>query len=124
MNLRVAGIGEAGAALVGAPTGRDVGTAGVGGQVVDVAIAAGGENDRIGAVPGDFACLQVADDDALGVAIDHHQIEHFGVGMGVNPTRSNHLVQRRISAQQKLLTRLAPGVKGAGNLCTAEGPVV
>jgi hypothetical protein len=28
----------------------------------------------------DFAGVEVADDDALGVAVDDHEVEHLGVG--------------------------------------------
>ena len=124
MDLRVAGIPETGSALVGAPAGGDVGTPGVGGQIVDVAVTAGGENDRISAVPGDFTRLQVANDDALGVAVDHHQVQHLRVGVGFHPTRSDHFVQRRVGSEQELLTGLAAGVEGSGNLRPAEGTVV
>ena len=43
MDLREAGIGEQRAALVGAPDGRGVAAIGVGGEVEDVAVAAGGQ---------------------------------------------------------------------------------
>ena len=124
MNLRVARIAKTGPALVGAPTGRDVRAAGVGGQIVDVTVPAGRQNDRIGAVPGDFAGLQIADDDALGMAVDHHQVQHLGVGVGLHPTSSDHLVERRVGPEQELLSGLAPRVEGAGDLGTTERPVV
>ena len=50
MNLRVAGIGEKGAALVGAIGGRDVAIEGVGGQIEDRAVAAGGQHHGVGDV--------------------------------------------------------------------------
>ena len=50
VNLRVAGIGEERAALVGAPDGGDVAALGVGGEIEDVAVAAGGQHDGVGRV--------------------------------------------------------------------------
>ena len=78
MDLREAGIGEQRAALVRAPDGGDVGALGVGGEIVDVAVAAGGEDDRVGDVTLDLAGDQVARDDAAGRAVDHDQVEHLG----------------------------------------------
>ena len=57
MDLREAGIGEKCAALVGAPAGGDVAAFGVGGEIEDVAIAAGGENDGVADVDFDFAVV-------------------------------------------------------------------
>ena len=90
VNLRVAGIGEAGAALVGAPDGGGVGAARVGREIEDVAVAAGREHDGIGAVAGDLAGDQVADDDALRVAVDDDEVEHLGVACAARrrPRRS------------------------------------
>jgi len=124
MDLRVARVAEAGAALVGAPAGRDIGAPGVGRQVVDVAVAAGRQHHRVGAVPGDLARLQIADDDALGVAVDHHQVEHLGVGVRLDPARADHLVERRVGSEQELLAGLTPGVERAGDLSATERAVV
>ena len=78
MNLRVAGIGEERALLVGAPGGGDVAALGVGREEKHVAVTAGRQHDRIAGVRGDFAGDQVAHDDAFGVAVDHDQVEHLG----------------------------------------------
>ena len=124
MNLRVAGIGEARAALVGAPTGRDVRAARVGREVVNVAVAAGGEHDGVAVVPRDFAGLEVADDDALGVAVHDHEVEHLGVRVGLHAAVGDVAVQRGVSAEQELLPGLAARVERARNLGAAEGAVV
>ena len=69
MDLREAGVGEAGAALVRAPDRRRVGAPRVGREVEDVAVAAGRQHDGVGRVPAELARHQVAHDDALGVPV-------------------------------------------------------
>jgi hypothetical protein len=82
VDLRVAGIREAGAALVGAPDGGGVGAPGVGREIEDVAVAAGGKDDGVGGrVTGDFAGDEIAGDDALGLAVDQDEVEHLLVGV-------------------------------------------
>ena len=77
MNLREARIGEIGPALVTPPDRRHVAVLGVGRKVIDVAVAAGRQHDRVAGErfihPGD----QVAGDDAAGHTVDQHQVEHF-----------------------------------------------
>ena len=71
-----------------------------------------------------FAPHQVADDDALGVAIDNNQIEHFGAWKHLHVAETDLTAKRLISAQQQLLTGLAAGIKRARHLRAAEGTVV
>lgn len=99
MDLRVARIAEASAALVCAPDGRDVRAARVGGEVVNVAVAAGREHDRVAVVPGDLAGLKVTDNDALRMAVHDHEIEHLGVRVGLHTAIGDVSVQRRVSAE-------------------------
>ena len=54
MDLGEAGVGEERAALVRTPDGGGVAALGVGGEIVDVAVAAGGEDDRVGDVDARF----------------------------------------------------------------------
>ena len=79
VNLRVAGVGEEGAALVRAPRRRDVGVHGVGREVVGGAVAAGAEQHRVAGVPLDRSGHQVAADDAAGLAVDDDEVEHLAV---------------------------------------------
>ena len=123
MNLGVAGVGHAGAPFVGTPNRGRIGTARVGGEVEDVAVAAGGENDGIGRVARNRARDEVADDDAFGLAVHDHEIEHLGVGMQVHRTGTDRAGQRRVSAEKQLLPRLTAGVKRARDLRSAEGAV-
>ena len=123
VNLRVAGIGEERALLVGAIGGGDVAAAGVGREIKNVAVAAGGEDDGIGRVPADFAGDQIADDDALGVAVDDDEIEHLGLRKHLDGAGGDLPAERLVGAEQKLLAGLAAGVKGSRNLRAAEGAI-
>ena len=90
MNLRVAGIGEARAALVGAPDGGGVRAARVGREIEHVAVTARREHDGVRVVPRDFAGLKIANDDALGVAVHDHEVEHLGMRVGFHAAAGDH----------------------------------
>ena len=79
VNLREAGVGEVCAPAVGPPDGGRVAGLGVGGEVKDVAIAAGGQHDGVAGVRVDLAGSKVARDDAAGLAVDDDEVEHFRV---------------------------------------------
>ena len=123
VNLRVAGIGEERALLVGAPGGGDVAALGVGGEEEDVAVAAGGQHHRVAGVRGDLAGDQVAHDDALGVAVDDHQVEHLRAREHLHRAEADLAAQRLVGAEQQLLAGLAARVEGARDLRAAEGAV-
>ncbi len=124
MNLRVAGIGEERAPLVGAPGGGDVAAFRVGREVEDIAVAAGGKDHAIRRVRGDRAGDHVAHDDAFGVAVHDHEIEHFGARKHLHRClRRSAVAERGVGAEQKLLAGLAAGVKGARDLRAAEGAI-
>ena len=123
MDLREAGIREAGAAFVGPPDGRGVGAPRVRRKVEDVAVPAGGEHHGIRGLAADFTGHEIPDDDALRLPVHEHEIEHLGVRMQFHLAGPNHLGQRRIGAQQQLLPGLATSVKGAGNLGAAKGAI-
>jgi hypothetical protein len=78
VNLGVAGIRHEGSAFVGAEGGHDIAAHGVGGEIEDVSVSAGGENDGVGGVGSDFAGDEVADDDAFGLSVDDDEVEHLG----------------------------------------------
>ncbi len=119
----IAGVGEERAALVRAPDGGDVGALGVGGEVVDVAVAAGAQDDRVGKVGADGAGDQVARDDAAGLAVDDDQVEHLGAGIHGDGAGVDLAFKRLVGAEQQLLAGLAAGVEGARDLGAAEGAV-
>ena len=123
MNLRVTWIGETGALLVSPPRRRGVGITSVGGEIEYVAVAPGSHDHTVGRVRGDFAGNQVAHDDALGLSVDEDEFEHFGVRVKLNPAGTDHFGECRISAEQKLLAGLAPGVERPGDLSATEGAI-
>ena len=118
------GLANSAPLLVRAPDGGGVAALGVGGKIVDVAVAAGAQHHRIGDVRFDFAGDQVARDDAAGVAVDHHQVQHLVRGIHLHLAGADLPLQRLVSAQQQLLAGLAARVEGARNLRAAEGAVV
>ena len=93
MNLRVTRIGEGRALLVGPPGGGDVAALGVGGKIKNIAVAAGGQNHRVGRVGGNGPRDQVARDDAFGMAVDHDQVQHF------RARKHFHFAQRQFAGQ-------------------------
>ena len=68
----------------------------------------------------DLAGHEVACDDALGVAIDDDQFEHFGARKDFDGAETDLPHHRRIRAEQKLLAGLAARVKCPRNLRAAE----
>ena len=124
MDLRVARVGEVGAALVRPPDRRGVGALGVGRQVEDVAVAAGGQDDGVGAVRADLAGDQVAGHDAAGAAVDDDQVEHLGARVLLDVAGRDLALERLVGAEQQLLAGLAAGVEGARHLRATEGAVV
>ena len=113
VDLCIARVGEESAFFVRAPGGGDVAPFGVGGKKEDIAIAASGEHDGVTGVRGDFTGDQIANDDALGMAIDSDEIEHFGTGKHLDRTESDLAAEGLVSAKEQLLAGLAARVKGA-----------
>ena len=124
VDLRVARVGHAGAALVRLPGGRHVAGLAVGGQVEDVAVAAGGQHHRVAGVRFQRARDQVAGDNAHGPAVDHDQVHHLAAGEQFHPAVGRLFHERAVGAEQQLLARLAARVEGARHLRAAEGAVV
>ena len=123
MDLGVAGVGKEGAFAVSTPGGGHVAAHGVGGEVEDVAVAAGAEEDGVAGVGFDFAGDEVAGDDALGVAVNGHEVEHFHAGVHLDAAGGDFLVERGVGAEEELLAGLATGVEGPADLGTAEGAI-
>ena len=124
VNLREAGIGEERAAFVRAPDGGGVRAFGVGGEVVDVAVAASGEDDGVGEMHAELAGDEIAGDDAAGLAVDDDEVEHLGARDHGDLAGVDLALEGLIGAEQKLLAGLAARVEGARNLGAAEGAVV
>ena len=123
VDLRVARVRHAGAALVGAPDRGDVRAAGVGGEIEDIAVAARREHDGVGRVAGDLTGHEVADDDALRLAIDDDEVEHLAVSVELDGAGTDHARQRGVRAEQQLLAGLAAGIERAAHLGAAERAV-
>jgi hypothetical protein len=66
---------------------------------------------------------QVANDDAFGVPVDQHYIQHFAAGVHFDLAGTHLAHQGAVGPQQQLLAGLAPGVEGPGDLGAAEGAV-
>ena len=123
MDLREAGVGEAGAALVGRPGGGDIAGGGVGGKIKNIGVAAGAQKYGMAGVRLEFPGQQIADGQAAGLAVLHHDIHHFAAGQHGNGAGRHLAHHGRIGAQQQLLAGLAPGIKSARNLRAAERAV-
>ena len=109
---------------MGLPVGRDAAAHRVGRQVEDVHVAAGRQHHGVADVAAQLAADQVADRDALGLAVHHHQVQHLGAGEHLDRAEADLAGEGRVGAQQELLAGLASRVEGAGDLGAAEGPVV
>ena len=120
VDLGVAGVGEQRTLAVRPPGGRDVAALGVGRQVEDVAVAAGGEHDGVGEVAAGLARDQVAGDDAAGAAVDDDQLQHLVPVVHRDGPGPDLTLERLVGAQQQLLTGLAAGVERPRHLRTAE----
>ena len=123
VDLRVARVGERRPPPVRPPRRGDVAVHGVGGQVVHVAVAAGGQHHGVAAVGPHLAGEQVPDHDPARLAVLHHDVEHVGPVVQRHPARRDLGGHGLVGAQQQLLAGLAPGVEGAAHLGAAEGPV-
>ena len=77
MNLGETGITEERAAFVGAISGGDIATAGVGRKKENVAVTAGRKNNGIAGERVDLALAKIAGDDPLGMTVYQNEIKHF-----------------------------------------------
>ena len=116
VDLRVAGVCEARAALVALESRSYAATLRVGGKIEYVAVAARAEQNRVGGVSFDFACYEIADDNALCVAVDENQVEHFAAGVHLDLAEGNLSFESRVRAEEELLPRLSAGVERAADL--------
>ena len=124
MNLSVARVGHVGAAFVSPEGGHDIAAHGVGGEVEDVAVSAGGKDDGISSVGSDFTSDEVTNNNAFGVPIDNNNIEHLGASVHFDAAFGDFFGKRLIATDEELLTGLAAGVEGAFYLGAAERTVV
>ena len=108
MDLRVTRVSKQRATLVSAIGGGNVAALGVRGEIEDIAVSARAEQDRIARMAANLARYHVPDDDALGVAIDNYEIEHFGSGKHLDLTGGNLRAERLVGAQGEAAGRSGP----------------
>ncbi len=106
------------------PRGRDIAAHRVGGEEEDVAVAAGGEHDDVGQVGLDLAGDHVAGDDAAGDTVDDDDLEHLVAAVLGDRALGDLALHGLVGADEQLLTGLAGGVEGPGDLDATEGAVV
>ena len=123
VDLGVAGVGEQGALAMGPPRCGDVGGHRVGGEVVHVAVTAGGEHDGMRRVGVHLACEHVAHDDALRLAVLGDDIEHVGAVVQRDLATLDRAGKGLVGAEQELLAGLTPGVEGTAHLGATERAV-
>ena len=123
VDLREAGVGEAGALAVALECGRTVRCHGVGRKEEYVAVSACGDHYGVCTVALDLTGDEVAGDDTLCLAVLDDDVEHFMARIAFHRAGCDLLVEYRISAQQELLARLAAGIERARYLCAAERAV-
>ena len=129
VDLDVAGVGEGGAMAMADPGGAAVGVHGVGGEVIDIAVAAGAEDDAVGCVAFELAADEVADDDAAGAVhavfvFDEDEVHHLTAFVETDAAASDFAAEGAVGTEEELLTGLTAGVEGSADLRTAEGAVV
>ena len=99
VDLHIAGVGEGGAFAVAHPCRAAVAVHGVGGEVIEVAIAAGGEHHGMSSIAFQVAGDEVADDDASGATVNHHQVHHFAALVEFYCATGNLTAQGTIGAE-------------------------
>ena len=124
VDLRVARVGEVGAALVGPPRRGDVAVHRVGRQEEHVAVAAGGQDHRIAGVRLELAGHQIASDDAGATTVDDDGVDQLDAVEQANAAETDLAGELLIGAEQQLLAGLATCVERAADLGPAERTVV
>ena len=112
MNLGETGITEERAAFIGAISGGDIATAGVGRKKENVAVTAGCKNNGIAGEGVDLSSAEVARNNSLGMAVDQHKVEHLGLRKHFYRAESDLPGQCLVGAEQELLASLPARIKG------------
>ena len=71
-----------------------------------------------------FTGLQIADHNALRMAIHHDKVEHFGFREHFHRAGGDLMAQAGVGPEQELLASLAAGVKSPRDLGTTKGTIV
>jgi hypothetical protein len=123
VDLRVAGVAESGAALVGAPDRGRVAGLRVRREVEDVPVPAGGEHHGIAETARDLARHHVAHDDPARASVHDDDVLHLVAREHLHLAEADLALEGLVGAEQELLARLASGVERARDLRAAEGAV-
>ena len=120
MDLGKAGIGKQRPLAMGRPNRTGIGFEGVGGEVVDVRIAAARQQHRMGRMGFEGTGEQVAADDAPGHPIHRDQLEHVPAGEELHLAGGHLAHQGLVGPIEQLLAGLTAGVKGAAHQGAAK----
>ena len=123
MDLSVAWVSKSSSSLVRTISSRHVTTLCIGRQKEYVTVSTRCQDDAVAGVAGDLTSHHVADDDALGVAIDFDEVKHLMAVIHFHLTEANLPAQGRVGTEQQLLTGLTTRIKSTGDLCTTERAV-
>ena len=124
MDLGEARVRHVGTFLVSSESSHDVASHRIGGEVENVALSAGRENDGSGSVAFDLPGAEVAGHDPLGMTVDQNEVHHFGAGVHFDPALVDLFFQRLVATQEQLLAGLAAGVECSADLRPTKGTVV
>ena len=120
MDLYEAGVSEERALFVSFPCRTGVGVDCEGRQVVNCAVSARSKHHGMSGMPFNFACYEISCYDPPCPAFNNHQIKHLSPRVHLHGPLFYLTAQRRITAEQALLARLAFCVECSGNLYASE----
>ena len=123
VNLSESQVGQICALLEGLHCSRAVAAHGVGAQEESTTVTAGSKYHSVSGVALQFARDQVAHDHTACAAVHQHDVKHLAAVEALHCALLDLTVERRISAQQQLLTGLTLGIECTAHLSAAERAV-
>src|SRR5262245_66379183 len=103
MNLREGWVRKERPPFVSAIRGCDVASTSVSRQIEHVSISTGREYDGVRCVFFNFSGAQAPRHNSLGMSLDSHEVEHFGLRKHLHRAGFDLAAKRLIAAEQKLL---------------------
>src|SRR6202022_4164068 len=97
---------------------------GVGGEIENIGVAAGAQDDRVAGMHFDRAGDQIARDDSLRLAVHNYQLEHLLTRKHLYAAERDLALQGLERAQQQLLSGLPAGIEGSRDLHAAEAAIL